>query len=615
MRRALVAVLFITLSLGLLLSTAGQAQGTRAVILPASGVVAPGETVTMEIVVQDVRDLYGVDFGLSFNAAKLEAQNVTAGEFLAPVFEAQKTMDNRTGQVRYVFALMGPVPPVSGSGVLARVVFRGLQAGESVVTFERLLLANDAAEEIPATWSGAVIAVGSATTGTATTTMTVTPTSSRTPTPTRTSTTTTTATPTPTVTLTRTQVPTPTSPTPALEELVLQQAAAALGWGATIESQPPMYKIAHVVSAGHSAEAWIRRYERPGDAEVALQQERLGLVAAGWDVDALQFFGYDAYRASRSLQPQSLTLPQSERRFAFAAAFWVAGAHASDDSLQNLAPDPEAVAQALYQAGLSYGLFGPRYPRAFLPLVMRAFSTRPAGPTATASLPPTATVTPHATVTHLASPTATGFHTPTVTPSATATGMHTLTPSATPSPTVTQGPPPSPTVTPSATPLVTPLPTPLYEQLLVNPSFETDAGWTLQGGVAPGYSVSRAHKGLRSMRLGIVAPYSGGVYSSVRQDVAIPQGVAEAQLSFFFFPVSSPADSDYMYFIVRRVPDGQELDRAVWVNRKQAWNLWTYDLSAYAGQTVQLWIGVYNDGLGVTTVYLDDVELWVPAAD
>ena len=117
------------------------------------------------------------------------------------------------------------------------------------------------------------------------------------------------------------------------------------------------------------------------------------------------------------------------------------------------------------------------------------------------------------------------------------------------------------------------------------------------------------------MRLGIVAPYSGGVWSSVRQQVTIPQDASEAQLSFYYFPVSSPVDSDYMYFILRKVPDGEELARVVWMEREQAWNLWTYGLSAYAGQTLQLWIGVYNDGQGITTVHLDDVELWVATDD
>jgi len=618
MRRLIVAIVVIALSVCLPLALPGQAQGTQVRVEPAYSMVAVGDDVTVEIEVHDVQDLFGVDIGLSFDPEKLQAQDVTAGEFLAPVFEAQKTLDNRLGEVRYVFALMGPLPPVSGSGVLARVVFRGLEQGQSPVDLNRLLLANDAAEEIPATPSGAVIVVGggaATTTATATATATATLTPSPTlATPTSSATATGTARPTATATVTptRTRVPSPTPPRPTLEQLLLQQAAAAMGWSATIDSQPPLYKLTYVIAPGHSVEAQIRRYERLGDAETALEQERLGLVASGWDVDALSFFGNVAYRASRSLQSGFPVAPQHQRRFGFAALFWSVGAYAYDEGSQNLAPDPQDIAEAMYQAGLNLGLFGPRYPRAFLPLMMRAY-TAAAGPTPSASVSPTVTATPSPTATLPVSPTATEFQTATITPSATAT--LTPIPSATPSPTVTEGPPPSPTLTATATTVVTPSPTPLYEQLIVNPSFENDEGWTLQGGFAPGYSVSRAHKGLRSMRLGIAAPYSGDVWSSVVQEVSIPEAVSEAQLSFYYFPVSSPVDSDYMYFTLERPTDHQELERAVWMERKQAWNLWTYDLSAYAGQAVDVRIGVYNDGQGITTVYLDDVELWVAPAN
>jgi hypothetical protein len=582
--RVAASILLVALGFGFILLAVGQAEGTRVLVLPASGVVAPGETVTMEIEVRDVENLFGVDIGLAFDADKLEAQDVTVGEFLDPVFEAQKTVDNRAGRVHYVFALMGPVESVSGSGVVARVVFRGLAEGDSAVYLEQLLLANDAAEEIPATASGAVVVVGSgAATATASSTATVTPSGTLVSTRSPTATSSPTARATVTVTATPTQV---ASPTPVLEEMVLQQAGAALGWSATVDSQPPVYKITHVAAAGHLAEARIQRSEYLGEAEDALQQERLGLAAAGWDVHTLHFNGCEAYRASRSVQPDLPMLPAQERRFGFGTLFWVVSAYAFDESSQAPAPDPPTVAQAVYEAGLECGLFGPRYPWVFLPLVMRAYAAWPAGPTATALASPTTTLSPSAT------------------------GTLTLTPTATASPTVTEGPPSSPTASPTTTVNVTPSPTTLFEQVIANPSFESDGEWTLQGGLAPGYSVSRAHKGLRSMRLGIVAPYSGGVWSSVRQQVIIPQDASEAQLSFFYFPVSSPVDSDYMYFILRRVPDGEELARVVWMEREQVWNLWTYDLSIYAGQAVQLWIGVYNDGQGITTVHLDDVELW-----
>jgi len=186
-------------------------------------------------------------------------------------------------------------------------------------------------------------------------------------------------------------------------------------------------------------------------------------------------------------------------------------------------------------------------------------------------------------------------------------------PAPTPSPTPTQTA--TPTATGSVTQSVTPSPTvsvtPQYQQLLVNSSFETDEAWIRQGGYLPGYSVSRARSGLRSMRLGIIAPYPLEVYSSVQQTVDIPSGATEALLSLYYFPVSSSEDSDYLYVVLYRASDHYRLRTMTWTERHQAWNLQTLDLLEYAGQQIELRIGLYSDGQGVTAVYLDDVELWV----
>ena len=175
-----------------------------------------------------------------------------------------------------------------------------------------------------------------------------------------------------------------------------------------------------------------------------------------------------------------------------------------------------------------------------------------------------------------------------------------------------------PSATPSPTPTAspTPLPTPHHMQLILNPSFETNEAWEiLQTACPAGYSVSRARSGLRSMRLGITSPYPERAYSSVRQTVEIPSRVEEAQLSFYYFPVSSSADGDYIYFILLRASDGARLRTISWMDRNQTWNQRTFDLLEYAGQAITLWFGVYNDGDGVTAVYLDDVELWVASSE
>ncbi len=216
----------------------------------------------------------------------------------------------------------------------------------------------------------------------------------------------------------------------------------------------------------------------------------------------------------------------------------------------------------------------------------------------------------------------------------------TATPTRTSSPTPTDTLTPTPTdaLTPTATPTHTltptprgygvflpimlrgypmPTPSPHYVQLIRNHSFETNEAWEiLRTAYWADYSVSRAHSGSRSMRLGIDTSYNVYSYSSVQQTVDIPSGVTQAELSFYYFPVSAQVDGDRIYFCVLRASDDYLLERTFWTDHNQAWNLRTFNLLSYAGQRVNLRFGVKNDGLdGITTVYLDDVELWVLSSE
>jgi len=153
--------------------------------------------------------------------------------------------------------------------------------------------------------------------------------------------------------------------------------------------------------------------------------------------------------------------------------------------------------------------------------------------------------------------------------------------------------------------------------LIGNQSFETNEAWEiLRTAYWADYSVSRAHSGSRSMRLGIDTSYNVYSYSSVQQTVDIPSGVTQAELSFHYFPVSPQVDGDRIYFCVLRASDDYLLERTFWTDHNQARNRRTFNLLSYAGQRVNLRFGVYNDGApGTTAVYLDDVELWVLSSE
>jgi hypothetical protein len=245
----------------------------------------------------------------------------------------------------------------------------------------------------------------------------------------------------------------------------------------------------------------------------------------------------------------------------------------------------------------------------WLPLLLRALSVPTLTPLPSATPTPTATAIP----TYTASATAIVEATPS--PSQTASVTLAATRSPTPTPTASTIPSTTPSATPTGAP--TPSPTPESRQLLLDSSFEVedDNVWAREGGAQPLYSLARAHSGVRSMRLGIIQPQSQPVWSSIWQEVGLPDHITEAGLSLYYFPVGWPEDADDLYVYVTRASDGATLFSDRWMQWEQTWHPYTVDLLSrlqpYAGQRVRLRIGLYNNGDGMTVVYVDDVELWV----
>jgi len=185
--------------LALLPLSSVSAQATIVLVDPPSQSVDQGQTVTVDIKVDTVTNLYGVDIRLTFDATKLEAQDaigtmtgvqIEQGSFLDPAqgFMAENSADNTTGEVRYVFALMAPAPAASGTGVLARITFLAKASGTAVVSLDSVTLSDNQAQPIAATLMDGSITilppVGPTPTPTQTPSGTPAPTATSTPAPT-----------------------------------------------------------------------------------------------------------------------------------------------------------------------------------------------------------------------------------------------------------------------------------------------------------------------------------------------------------------------------------------------------------------------------------------------
>lgn len=165
-------------------------------------------------------------------------------------------------------------------------------------------------------------------------------------------------------------------------------------------------------------------------------------------------------------------------------------------------------------------------------------------------------------------------------------------------------------LTPTAVPPTAPPPAPACTNLLLNGDTEGTDGWEVDlTTYTAGYVNKPVHEGGQALRLGIVeAAHNTRSFSAVRQTVAIPAAANSATLRFYWLPQSEAATSegDYQYVMVVE----QERPLIQQLAHTTEWQPHQFDLTPFAGQTITLSFGVFNDGVGGTTaVYLDDVAL------
>jgi hypothetical protein len=98
--------------------------------------------------------------------------------------------------------------------------------------------------------------------------------------------------------------------------------------------------------------------------------------------------------------------------------------------------------------------------------------------------------------------------------------------------------------------------------------------------------------------------------STLTQNVTVPQGTS--QLTFFYFPFSTDSVAfDQQQVQIRNAAGNTIL--ATILNRagnEQTWIPVSFDMTPFAGQTVQLYFNVHQDGAGdPTAMYIDDVSI------
>jgi hypothetical protein len=142
----------------LLTDTLALAQGGTSIYLEQ--VDSTNETLTINVMVADVTDLYGAEFRLKYDPTVLAVQDlnpeqngiqIETGTFLPADqgFVVANKVDETKGQIVFAMTLLNPAPPASGAGPLARVTFKVLQGTPSTLTVEHAKLVAADLQTIP----------------------------------------------------------------------------------------------------------------------------------------------------------------------------------------------------------------------------------------------------------------------------------------------------------------------------------------------------------------------------------------------------------------------------------------------------------------------------------
>ena len=141
-----------------LTSSLAFAQGSAQVYLQPADTTAG--VLTVDVIAENVTDLYGAEFHLKYDPAVLSVQDLDAGQngvqietgTLLPAdqgFVVANKVEEAESTITFAMTLLNPAPPVSGKGPLARVRFNVLQNGLTTINVEHAKLVAANLQTIP----------------------------------------------------------------------------------------------------------------------------------------------------------------------------------------------------------------------------------------------------------------------------------------------------------------------------------------------------------------------------------------------------------------------------------------------------------------------------------
>ena len=125
--------------------------------------------IEVEVLLQDVVNLYGVEVHLTFEPAMIDVKDangeragvqIVPGEaFVDEGFVALNQVDNDEGAIDFAATLLNPAKPLQDEVKVASFLVEGLAAGSSDIAFSEILLADRQANSLPVVGEGITIDV------------------------------------------------------------------------------------------------------------------------------------------------------------------------------------------------------------------------------------------------------------------------------------------------------------------------------------------------------------------------------------------------------------------------------------------------------------------------
>jgi hypothetical protein len=162
---------------------------------------------------------------------------------------------------------------------------------------------------------------------------------------------------------------------------------------------------------------------------------------------------------------------------------------------------------------------------------------------------------------------------------------------------------------------------PVCRPLIKNGEFRSNTDWlTLLGTSAAWYDDARSVSPPHSLRVGTSYWDNTWSYSSAWLPLTIPSDTARATLTLKYLPEAGDLSEgnseggDRQYIQVRDSSDPTSAPLAqvlpYGLQNATQWQPLTYDLSAYRGRSIYLYVGAFNNGTGSSTrLYVDDVQV------